>query len=64
MPVPPALHDGGEIDLPAAVPEGASTFWRWCISTISASYCAGGRAAAIRSAKASTSVTPAEKFAA
>ena len=24
-----------------AVPDGASTFWRWCISTISASYCVG-----------------------
>ncbi len=23
--------------MPMAVPEGASTFWRWCISTISAS---------------------------
>ena len=47
-----------------AVPDGASTFCRWCISTISASYASPGSAAASVSANASRTVTPGAKLAA
>ena len=45
-----------------AVPEGASTLWRWCISTISTSQSLPSRAAASRTRWASR-LTPSDMFA-